>query len=159
MAVTKIRKISSWTFLASIIISLVVIALFLFGGQVGADQKIIADLSQPAYTDMMLYWAYALLGVTIVVLVLFAILGFFQNLKVNRKGALGSLLVLVALAALFGITYSIGSGELLHIPGYEGADNNPTTLKMTDMWIYSMYIMLVISIVAIIVTPLFAKKK
>ncbi len=159
MAVTKIRKISSWTFLATIIGSLVVIALFLLGGQVASDQKIIADLSQPAFTDLMLYWAYALLAITIVVLVLFAIIGFVQNLKLNRKGAISSLLTLVALAALLGITYSIGSGELLHIPGYEGADNNPTTLKMTDMWIYSMYIMLVISIVAIVVTPLFAKRK
>ncbi len=159
MAVTKIRKISSWTFLASIIVSLVVIALFLLGGQVASDQKIVDDLSQPVFTDAMLYWAYALLAVTIFVLVLFAILGFFQNLKINRKGALGSLLVLVALAALLGVTYSIGSGELLHIPGYEGADNNPVTLKMTDMWIYSMYAMLILSIIAIVVTPLLAKRK
>lgn len=159
MAVTKIRKISSWTFLASILVSLVVIALFLLGGQVASDQKIVEDLSQPIFTDAMLYWAYAILAVTIVVLVLFAILGFFQNLKINRKGALGSLLVLVALAALLGITYSIGSGELLHIPGYEGSDNNPVTLKMTDMWIYSMYTMLVLSIIAIVVTPLLAKRK
>ena len=92
-------------------------------------------------------------------MVLFAILGFFQNLKINRKGALGSLLVLVALAALLGLTYSIGSGELLHIPGYDGSDNNPVTLKMTDMWIYSMYTMLVLSIIAIVVTPLLAKRK
>lgn len=159
MAVTQIRKISSWTFLASIIISLVVIALFLLGGQVAPDQKIVADLSQPIYTDMMLYWAYVLLIVTIVALVLFAIIGFFQNMKHNRKGALSSLLVLVGIAALFGITYTIGSGELLHIPGYEGTDNNPTTLKVTDMWLYSMYIMLGLSIFAIIVTPLFAKRK
>ncbi len=159
MAVTQIRKISSWTFLGSIIISLIVIALFLLGGQTASDQKIVADLPQPAYTDLMLYWAYALLGVTIVVLVLFAILGFFQNLKNNRKGALGSLLVLIGLAALLGVTYSIGSGELLHIPGYEGGDNNPHTLKMTDMWIYSMYFMLAVSIVAIVVTPLLAKRK
>lgn len=159
MAVTQIRKISSWTFLASIVLSLVVIALFLLGGQVAPDQKIVADLSQPIYTDMMLYWAYALLIVTIVALVLFAIVGFFQNMKHNRKGALGSLLVLVGIAALFGITYTIGSGELLHIPGYEGSDNNPTTLKITDMWLYSMYIMLALSVIAIIVTPLFAKRK
>ncbi|NLX80312.1 MAG: hypothetical protein GXZ03_01935 [Proteiniphilum sp.] len=159
MAVTKIRKISSWTFLTSIFISLVVIALFLFGGQAAADQKIVADLPQPAFTDIVLYWAYALLGVTIISLALFAVIGFFQNLKVNKKGALGSLLVLVAMAALLIITYTIGSGEILHIPGYEGPDNNPTTLKMTDMWIYSMYIMLILSIAAIVVSPLLARRK
>lgn len=159
MAVTKIRKISSWTFLVSIIVSLAVIGLFVLGGQVASDKKLIEDLSQPAFTDLMLYWAYVLLAVTIVVLVLFAIIGFFQSLKHNRKGAISSLLVLVALVALLVITYSIGSGELLNIPGYEGTDNNPATLKMTDMWIYSMYFMLGVSIIAILISPLLSKRK
>lgn len=159
MAVTKIRKISSWTFLAAIIASLVVIGLFLVGGEVAADKKLIADLYQPAYTDIMLYWAYVLLAATIVLLLIFAVVGFVQNMKHNRKGALGGLLALVSLVALLVVTYSIGSGELLNIPGYEGTDNNPATLKMTDMWIYSMYFMLVLSIIAIIASPLLSRKK
>lgn len=159
MAVTKIRKISSWTFLAAIIASLVVIGLFLVGGEVAADKKLIADLYQPAYTDIMLYWAYVLLAATIVLLLIFAVVGFVQNMKHNRKGALGGLLVLVSLVALLVVTYSIGSVELLNIPGYEGTDNNPATLKMTDMWIYSMYFMLVLSIIAIIASPLLSRKK
>lgn len=159
MAVTKIRKISSWTFLVAIIVSLGVIGLFVLGGQVAENQKIAADLSQPAFTDLMLYWAYVLLAATIVLLLIFAVVGFAQNLKHNRKGALGSLLVLVALVALLLVTYSIGSGELLNIPGYEGSDNNPTTLKMTDMWIFSMYFMLVVSIIAILVSPLLSRRK
>lgn len=159
MAVTKIRKISSWVFLSAIIVTLAVIGLFLFGGQASQDKQVVADLSQPAFTDLLLYWSYALLFITIAVLIVFAIVGFVNNLKINPKGALRSLLVLVAMVALLGITYSIGSGELLNIPGYEGSDNNPTTLKVTDMWIYSMYFMLAISIVAIFITPILSKRK
>lgn len=159
MAVTKIRKISSWVFLSAIIVTLAVIGLFLFGGQATPDKQVVADLSQPAFTDLLLYWSYALLLITIAVLIVFAIVGFVNNLKINPKGALRSLLVLVAMVALLGITYSIGSGELLNIPGYEGSDNNPTTLKVTDMWLYSMYFMLAISIIAIFLTPILSKRK
>lgn len=159
MAVTKIHKTSRMVFIASIIVSLVVIALFLFGGQVAPENKIVADMPQPVFTDLMLYWAYILLVVTIVALVIFAIFGFFHSLKTNPKGALGTLLVLVALVGILGVTYMIGSGTLLNIPGYQGPDNNPATLKMTDMWIYSMYIMLGLSVVAILFSPLLSKRK
>jgi len=107
----------------------------------------------------MLYWAYFLLAVTVVVLILFAIFGFFRSLKTHPKSALGRLLVLVAVVVVLGGSYALGSGELLNIPGYDGPDNNPATLRMTDMWIFSMYIMLGLSIVAIIVSPLLGKRK
>lgn len=159
MAVTKIRKTSSLVFLVTILVTLAVIALFLFGGQVAPEQKLVADMSQPAFTDIMLYWAYILLAVTVVVLILFAVFGFFNSLKTHPKSALGGLLVLVAMVVILGVSYALGSGELLNIPGYDGPDNNPATLKMTDMWIFSMYIMLVLSIAAMIISPLLGKRK
>ncbi|MEA5062873.1 MAG: hypothetical protein VB054_06015, partial [Petrimonas sp.] len=78
MAVTKIRKTSSLAFLIAIIITLVVLGLFLFGGQVAPEQKLVPDMSQPIFTDMLLYWAYALLVITIVALIVFAIFGFLH---------------------------------------------------------------------------------
>lgn len=159
MAVTKIRKTSSTIFLVSIIISVIVIALFIFGGQVAPEQKLVADQSQPVFTDLMLYWAYILLAVTIVALVVLAAFSFISSLKSSPKSAMGGLIAAIALIVILGLTYAIGSGELLNIPGYEGTDNNPGTLKMTDMWIYSMYVMLGLSIVAILVTPLLSKRK
>lgn len=159
MAVTKIRKTSSTIFLVSIIISIIVIALFIFGGQVAPEQKLVADQSQPVFTDLMLYWAYILLAVTIVALVVLAAFSFISSLKSSPKSAMGGLIAAIALIVILGLTYAIGSGELLNIPGYEGTDNNPGTLKMTDMWIYSMYVMLGLSIVAILVTPLLSKRK
>ena len=92
-------------------------------------------------------------------LLLFAISGFFSTLRTNRKGAIESLLVLLAMLALFGITYTIGSGKPLNIVGYTGPDNVPGTLKMTDMWIFSIYVMLTLVILAIVFTPLLSKSK
>ncbi len=159
MAVTKIHRISRMTLIISVIISIVVLGLYFLGGQVPDVDKIGADMSQPLFTDLVLYWMYALLIITIVVLIGFAIVDFFRGLKENPKKALSGLYALLAIAAVLIVTYVIGDGTLLSIPGYEGSDNVPAILKLTDMWLYSMYFMLVITVLAILVMPLVVRKK
>ena len=158
MAVTKIHRTSKTTLIIGVLISIAVMALFYLGGQVPAHEKIAADMSQPKFTDMVLYWAYILFAITIVVLLLFAVVTFLKQLKESPKKALGGLLALVGIAALLLVTYFIGDGTLLDIPGYDGPDNKPATLKLTDMWIYSSYIMLSLTFLAILVLPLFKRK-
>lgn len=159
MAVTKIRKTSSLAFLITIIVTLVVLGLFLFGGQVAPEQKLVPDMSQPIFTDMLLYWSYALLAITIVALILFAIFGFIHSLKVNPKGAMRGLLVLLAMVVVLGISYFLGSGDILNIPGYDGPDNVPGTLKVVDMWLFTMYFMLLIAVGAVLISPLLSRRK
>jgi heme/copper-type cytochrome/quinol oxidase subunit 2 len=133
-------------------------ALFYLGGQVSAEEMLIADMSQPKFTDIVLFWAYALLAITIVVLLSFAIVDFLKKLKESPRKALSGFLVLLGMAAMLIITFVIGDDSLLNIPGYDGADNNPSTLKMTDMWLFSAYIMLIITFLAIVILPLFKRK-
>ena len=85
MAVTKISRTSRFTLYAAILISLVVMGLFYLGGQVSTYEQLVADMSQPKFTDILLYWAYILLAVTIVVLIGFAIVDFFKSLKESPK--------------------------------------------------------------------------
>ena len=159
MAVTKIHRTSRLTLLIGMAISIIVLALFFFGGEAAAHEKIAADMTQPKFTDALLYWAYALLAITIVVLIVFAIFDFARKLKESPKKALSGLLALVALAALLIVTYVMSDGNLLHIPGYDGPDNVPARLKMTDMWLYSAYFMLTITVLAIFFMPLFKRRK
>lgn len=159
MAVTKIHRTSRMTLYIGILISIVVVGLFTLGGQVPPQEQLVEGMSQPKFTDLLLYWTYALLVITIVVCVLFIIFSSLKQLKESPKKAFGGLLALLGLAALLVITYVIGDGTLLNIPGYEGTDNRPPTLKMTDMWLYSIYIMFVITILAMIFLPLIGKKK
>jgi H+/Cl- antiporter ClcA len=158
MAVTKIHRTSRMTLIIGVIISLAVMAMFYLGGQVPAHEKIVADMSQPKFTDIVLYWAYTLLAITIGVLIIFALVSFLKQLKNRPKKALGGLLVILALVALLVVAFIAGDGTLLNIPGYDGGDNNPKTLKMTDMWLFSAYVMLVLTFLAIIVLPLFKRK-
>lgn len=159
MAVTKIHKTSRMVLIIGVIISIVVMGLFYFGGQAAPQDLVAGDLSQPKFTDLVLYWAYILLAVTVVVLIGFAVADFFRGLKENPKKALSGFLVLLALLALLVVTYVIGDGTLLNIPGYTGSDNVPPLLKMTDMWLYSCYFMFVITMLAMILLPLFSRKK
>jgi H+/Cl- antiporter ClcA len=158
MAVTKIHRTSRMTLIIGVIISLAVMAMFYLGGQVPAHEKIVADMSQPKFTDIVLYWAYTLLAITIGVLIIFALVSFLKQLKNRPKKALAGLLVILALVALLVVAFIAGDGTLLNIPGYDGGDNNPKTLKMTDMWLFSAYVMLVLTFLAIIVLPLFKRK-
>jgi amino acid transporter len=159
MAITKIHRASKMTLTISIIISIVVLALFYLGGQAPGEELISADLSQPKFTDIMLYWCYVLLLVTVIVLILFAVFSFFKQLKENPKKALGGFIALIGLVAMLVIFYTIGSGKPLNIPGYSGSDNVPPMLKMTDMWLYSSYLMLVLTVASILVSPLLKRKK
>ena len=159
MAVTKISRTARFTPYIGVLISLVVLGLFFLGGQASEQEKLVADMSQPKFTDLLLYWMYVLLVVTVVVWVLFVILSSVTQLKENPKKALGGFLALLGLAAMLVITYVIGDGTLLNIPGYEGSDNRPTMLKMTDMWLYSMYVMFVVTILAMIILPFIGGRK
>jgi len=159
MAVTKIHRASKMALIIGVIVSLIVMGLFYLGGQVPVQEKIAADLSQPKFTDIVLYWSYVLLVITIAALILFAIAAFFKQLKESPKKALSGFLVLVGIAALFVVTFLIGDGTLMNIPGYDGPDNTPKTLKMTDMWLYSSYVMLVLTFLAILFLPLIKRKR
>lgn len=149
MAVTKIRKLSSWTFVIMTIISVAVFALFYFGGEdapVGVDQ-----FKNPTHTGTLLYWMYILFGITTLSLILFAILQFANNFKANPKKALASLGLLVAFVVLMVIAYSIG--DATPMPGINVDSqkyNIPFWLKVTDMWLYSMYTLSTLAIIAMI---------
>ena len=151
MAVTKIRKISNWTLMALTTISIVVLALFFLGGITPESTE---KWKEYNYTSELLYWMYVMLALAIIALLGFGLFSFGISLKSNPKGAIGSVGVLVVIAALFGITYAIG--DPTPIASITNADiakyNVPMWLKVSDMWIYSIYILAVLCIVALFAT-------
>jgi len=151
MAVTKIRKISSWTLMALTAISLVILALFFLGGITPESTD---KWKEYIFTSELLYWMYIMLALAIIALLGFGLFSFGTSLKSNPKGAIGSVGVLVVIAALFGITYAMG--DPTPIPSITNADiakyNIPMWLKVSDMWIYSIYILAVLCIVALFAT-------
>jgi hypothetical protein len=149
MAVTQIRKISSWTLLAITLISIALFALFYFGGEdapVGVDQ-----FKNPTYTGEVLIWSYILLSICAFSMVLFGIMQFFNKFKTNPKGALAALAVFIGFAALLIIAYITGDGTpLSSINADSQKFNVGMWLKVTDMWLHAMYIFLILCIFAMI---------
>jgi hypothetical protein len=150
MAVTKIRKISSWVLLACTLILLVVVGLFFFGG----NNEPYNGKWNPIHVDTVLYWMYALLGVTIVLILFFVIAQFISNFKHDTKKALTGLGVLVLFAVMLFAAYSFGDGTpiaSLTTKADAAAYNTPFWLKLTDMFLYSIYIMAALVILAVAV--------
>ena len=156
MAVTKISRISRWTLYAMSVVTVVLIGLFFLAGNVQPEQQYaeLVGLTEPVFTDALLYWVYVLLGVTLLAVFVFSIFGFINNLRHNRKKAINSLITLVVFAILLVIAYTIGDGTPLNILGYEGPDNVKGMLKLTDMWLYSIYILMALTILAMLFSPL-----
>ena len=147
MAVTKIRKVSSWTLLISSIISVVALIMFYTGGVVDPA----AEMKEPVYTGLLLNWTYVLFGLTIASTIVLAAWQFLGSLKNDAKSALMSLLVLVLFVALLGITYTLGDATPL--TGWNAdsqAYNTTGWLKITDMWIYSTYALIALIILAVV---------
>ena len=152
MAVTKIRKISSWILWAVAAISIAVFALFYSGGVVDPN----ADKVEPVYTSQLLYWGYTILALSIFSLIGFGLFQFVTSLMTTPKKALSGLSVIVVFAALLGISYAMGNDTPLPGINTDSAQYNvPTWLKITDMWLYTMYTLGVLCILTTLGGSLF----
>ena len=141
-------KVSYYVLYAMFALIVIVLGLFYFGGQM--ETPIVYDIDNPANTDALLYLMYGLFGIAVVATVVAAIFQFGSALKDNPKGAIRSLLGLILLVLVLVVAWSMGSGETLTIQGYEGTDNVPFWLKLTDMFLYSIYFLMLVTVLAII---------
>ena len=146
MAVTGIRKTSSYTFLALVAISVIVFALFLFGGS-ELDMK---DNKVYAYTDVLIYWTYALGILSVVTVLFFVVKDFIAELAASPSAALKKIAGPIAHVVLLLVTYAIGDTTPLKLNEEAQRFNAPFWLKFSDMWIYSVYVLLFLTIVAAI---------
>ena len=141
-------KVSYYVLYAMFALIVIVLGLFYFGGQM--ETPLVYDMDNPANTDALLYLMYGLFGIAIVATVVAAIFQCGSALKDNPKGAIRSLLGLILLVLVLVVAWSMGSGETLTIQGFEGTVNGRFLFYMTDMFLYSIYFLLLVTVVAII---------
>lgn len=141
-------KISGYILYALFAVILAVLGLYYFGGEM--ETPIVPELSNPANTQALIVLMYALLGSAIAITVLAFLFQFGASFKENPANALKSLLGLVFLVLVLVVSWFMGSEDALVLPGYDGTDNVPFWLKLTDMFIYSIYFLLLVTIVSMI---------
>ena len=141
----RIAEIFFFSLMAlSVILTLI---FYLNIGNVDANDPLSKRVADMGITlDYLMYWSYLLS----LLAVLFAI-GFPAiQIVSNPKGGLKALIAVIGIGLLFFVAYQLGDDTIMDISGYNGPDNIPSRLKMTDMAIYSMYAMTIGSVIALL---------
>ena len=126
----KINKILNIVTIVMFVITVVLLGLFYFGGELPNSQY-----ATPVYTEQLLWWSYLLFGIAIVAALIFPIARLFTR----PKEAMKSFIALAGIIVLVLIAYSMSDGTIMNIPGYSGSDNVPGTLKFTDTILITTY--------------------
>lgn len=142
----NIQKYSSWVLYCLMALTVAAFAAFYAGGSIDPN----VEYLEPVYTWLVLDLAYAAFGLGLVLTVCFALLQFGIQLKDHTKDALQTLAIFGAFIALLAISWSMGNGQELYLPGYDAEFNVPFWLKLTDMWLYASEFLLGASILTII---------
>lgn len=138
-------KMSYYALYVCFAVILVVLGMFFLVGY----NNPVGDMNAPEHTETLIYLMYALFGVTVGLTVIAAIAQFGAALKDNPMGAIKSLLGLVLLVAVVLISYAMGSDAT--ITANEAPYTDTFWLKITDMFIYSIYFLLGIAALATLV--------
>ncbi|MDR3339903.1 MAG: hypothetical protein LBT25_07430 [Candidatus Symbiothrix sp.] len=98
-------------------------------------------------TSSLLVWLFIIAFITILATFLFSVWYFIRQWKKSPKKVWQSTVAFISIGFLFAISYLLGNGNPLNIPGYKGNENTFIWLKLTDMWLYSIYILLALAFI------------
>lgn len=129
-------KVSYYVFYVCVALILVVLGMFYFVGY----NNPVGEYNEPQNTEALIYLMYAMFGVSVIITLLGALAQFAGALKDNPKSAIKSLLGLILLIVLLAVTYNIGSAETV-VLGDGTQYSDVTMLKVSDMLIYSTYVL------------------
>lgn len=156
-----LKKLPKISLIACAAISVVVVVMFFMG--LGKAEFLSPNtgeyLTDSTYTDLFLWWAYILFGITFVVTLLFTLIRFCKLFAENPKKAIRMLVVLVVFALIFVISWAMGSEEKLEIIGYDGTDNVGFWARWSDMIIYTAYTLFCAAFIALFGSMLYSKIK
>lgn len=98
----------------------------------------------------LLYWLFILFIVSVSTGLVFSFFYYIRYWKNNPKKAWRSIVILSLWAILLLSTWLLGDGNPLPLIGYKGSENTYVWLKITDMWLYAIYIMTGLGFLALI---------
>lgn len=106
-----------------------------------------AFLSAEESSNLMLIWAYILVGVAVAVTILLPAFNLIQN----PSGAMRSLVGLAIVIVVAGICFALADGTTPIINSAGGFFEDPTELKLSDMGLYAAYLALGAAVVVSVV--------
>ena len=139
------EKISTYVFAALLVLSVVVFGLFFGVGFDNMSQVAAGMVTDPQFTDLLLYWMYGLLAVSVICVLSFGLAQFIAKMKESPVAALKSLSGVLLLVVLFGGAYLVASDDTLVVSGKAFDDKN--ILILTDVCIYVQYALLLVTVI------------
>ncbi len=108
-----------------------------------------ASQMEHGVTEVILDWAYALFIVCALAAIVFPVIEFVKQLIEKPKSAMTTIIMIVAVIVVIFIAYAISSDSIDSITETL-VETNATELKWSDCGLYTLYISLGISILAVI---------
>lgn len=125
-------------------ISVILTLWFFFGGYVEGTKG--TNFAEPNNTSWILIWAVILIGIAGLMALIFPVVYFI----LNPKHIVRNLILLGSIAVIIFILYQLASDEILNLVSYNGPDNVPTTLKITDTGLFLTYLLGAVAFLLII---------
>ena len=141
------------------LVGIVATAMFFLGGSEGSLEVAGDFLDIPKFSDVFLYWIYALVGLVILVTFGFVLAKLVETFKVDPKAGVRSILVVLAAVGICALCWFLGSPEKMEIIGYEGTDNVGNMARLSDAMMYLVYILTASTIAALVWGVIYTKVK
>ena len=149
-------KVTLWVLM---VVGIIATAMFFLGGSEGSLEVAGDFLDIPKFSDVFLYWIYALVVLVILATFGFVIAKLVETFKVDPKRGLTSVLVVLGAVALCALCWFLGSPEKVEILGYEGTDNVGNMARMSDAIMYLVYILTASTVAALVWGVIYTKVK
>ena len=141
-------KVSSWVLSALFILSAIVLVMFYcfgYGEEIYSNGK---NITCPRYVDVLIIWLYALVAICIGTVLVFgisaAIKGMREKTKQRKNGFAGW--VFLFTFALVAVSYLLSSTNPITL-GNEEVVETVWMLKLSDVCMFSIYGLLIVSVV------------
>ena len=150
-------KASSWALGILFVLSAVVLVLFFGVGYGETYYSNSKNLTAPHYTGLLLVWLYALVGMCIVSVLGFGVSNAIRNLKVRTKGSQKRTgfagWVFLFTFALIAVSYLMASTTPVTL-GDKSIEDTLWVLKLSDVCLYSIYGLVIVSILCTVLSML-----
>ncbi len=151
------KNISKIALVIGLVVSLIVLILYFVGGDTTALTSTGQETTAPKNIDLMLYWIYITVAIGVILLLIFAIKTVLTMFQTDPKEAIKSVVTVAAFFVLMIVCYVISpEKEFSRIVNGEVETFSESTMKMIDMWLYSIYFLLAATVVLVV---LFAVKR
>ena len=151
-----VPKVTLWVLM---LVGIIATAMFFFGGSEGSLEVAGDFLDIPKFTNVLLYWIYALVVLVILVTFGFVLAKLVETFKVDPKRGLVSVGVVLGAVALCALCWFLGSPEKIEILGYEGTDNVGNMARMSDAIMYLVYILTASTVAALVWGVIYTRVK